>query len=116
MGRAARRGIAGDRWRALRRRARLGRRDAGHQENPERAGRLMAGITLDAGGLIALDRSDRRIVVLLARARATHARVTVPATALAQAVRRPEQQVRLPRLPSPPTPNALALLPGDATE
>ena len=29
----------------------------------------MAGITLDAGGLIALDRDDRRVVVLLARAR-----------------------------------------------
>ena len=29
----------------------------------------MAGITMDAGGLIAVDRNDRRIVVLLARAR-----------------------------------------------
>ena len=28
----------------------------------------MAGVTLDAGGLIALDRDDRRIVVVLARA------------------------------------------------
>src|SRR5256885_16177705 len=95
MGRAARRGIAGDRWRALRRRARLGRRDAWHRETPGRAGRLMAGITLDAGGLIALDRDDRRVVVLLARARETGARVTIPATALAQAIRRPEQQARL---------------------
>ncbi len=48
----------------------------------------MPGITLDAGGLIALDRSDRRVVALLARARETGARVTVPATALAQAIRR----------------------------
>ena len=31
----------------------------------------MAGVTLDAGGLIALDRDDRRMVVLLARARET---------------------------------------------
>lgn len=29
----------------------------------------MPGVTLDAGGLIALDRDDRRMVVLLARAR-----------------------------------------------
>ena len=46
----------------------------------------MPGVTLDAGGLIALDRNDRRVVVLLARARETGARVTVPATALAQAM------------------------------
>ena len=58
----------------------------------------MPGVTLDAGGLIALDRDDRRVVVLLARARETGARVTVPASALAQAIRRPERQVRLSRL------------------
>lgn len=58
----------------------------------------MPGVTLDAGGLIALDRNDRRVVVLLARARETGARVTVPATALAQAIRRPERQARLARL------------------
>src|SRR5436189_25797 len=115
MGRAARRGIARDRWRALRRRARLGRRDARHQENREGAGRLMAGITLDAGGLIALDRDDRRVVVLLARARETGARVTVPATALAQAIRRPEQQVRLSRLVRQPTTDVFALDRVDAT-
>jgi hypothetical protein len=43
----------------------------------------MSGVTLDAGGLIALDRDDRRVVVLLARARETGATVTVPASALA---------------------------------
>jgi predicted nucleic acid-binding protein len=58
----------------------------------------MPGVTLDAGGLIALDRDDRRVVVLLARARETGAQVTVPASALAQAIRRPERQVRLSRL------------------
>ena len=47
----------------------------------------MPGVTLDAGGLIALDRNDGRVVILLARAHLTRARVTVPATALAQAVR-----------------------------
>ena len=37
---------------------------------------------MDAGGLIAVDRNDRRTVVLLARARETGSRVTVPASAL----------------------------------
>lgn len=57
----------------------------------------MAGLTLDTGGLIAIDRNNRRVVALLARARETGARVTVPSTALAQA-RKPERQVRLTRL------------------
>jgi predicted nucleic acid-binding protein len=75
----------------------------------------MAGITLDAGGLIALDRDDRRVVVLLARARETGARVTIPASALAQAIRRPEQQVRLSRLVRQPTTDVFALDRVDAT-
>ncbi|HEV8279503.1 MAG TPA: hypothetical protein VGQ26_27950 [Streptosporangiaceae bacterium] len=75
----------------------------------------MAGVTFDAAGLIALDRGDRRIVVLLARARETSARVTIPATALAQAVRRPEQQVRLARLVRQPTTDVIALDRVDAT-
>jgi hypothetical protein len=60
----------------------------------------MPGVTLDAGGLIALDRNDRRVVVLLARARETGARITIPATALAQAIRRPDRQARLARQPT----------------
>ena len=44
-------------------------------------------MTMDAGALIAVDRNDRRVLVLLARARETGSQVTVPATALAQAVR-----------------------------
>jgi hypothetical protein len=75
----------------------------------------MAGITLDAGGLIAMDRDDRRVVVLLARARETAARVTIPATALAQAIRRPERQVRLARLVRQPTTDVIALDRVDAT-
>jgi predicted nucleic acid-binding protein len=75
----------------------------------------MAGITLDAGGLIALGRDDRRVVVLLARARETGARVTIPATALAQAIRRPEHQVRLARLVRQPTTDVIALDRVDAT-
>jgi hypothetical protein len=58
----------------------------------------MRGVTLDAGALIAIDRGDRRVLVLLARGSETGARVTVPASALAQAIRRPERQVRLARL------------------
>jgi hypothetical protein len=75
----------------------------------------MPGVTLDAGGLIALDRNDRRVVVLLARARETGARVTVPATALAQAIRRPDRQVRLARLIRQPTTDVADLGRGDAT-
>jgi predicted nucleic acid-binding protein len=75
----------------------------------------MPGVTLDAGGLIALDRDDRRVVVLLARARETGARVTVPASALAQAVRRPDRQVRLSRLIRQPTTDVISLDRVDAT-
>jgi predicted nucleic acid-binding protein len=75
----------------------------------------MPGVTLDAGALIALDRNDRRVVVLLARARETGARITVPATALAQAVRQPDRQVRLARLIRQPTTDVIALDRVDAT-
>jgi predicted nucleic acid-binding protein len=69
----------------------------------------MPGVTLDAGGLIALDRDDRRVVVLLARARETGIRVTVPASVLAQAIRRPDRQVRLSRLIRQPTTDVISL-------
>jgi len=75
----------------------------------------MPGVTLDVGGLIALDRDDRRVVVLLARARETGAQVTVPAPALAQAIRRPERQVRLSRLIRQPGTDVIALDRVDAT-
>ena len=75
----------------------------------------MPGVTLDAGALIALDRNDRRVVVLLARARETGARVTIPATALAQAVRQPDRQVRLARLIRQPATDVIALDRVDAT-
>jgi len=76
---------------------------------------MMPGVTLDADALIALDRNDRRVAVLLARARETGARITVPATALAQAVRRPDRQVRLARLIRQPTTDVIALDRVDAT-
>jgi len=75
----------------------------------------MRGVTLDAGGLIALDRDDRRVVVLLARARETGARVTVPASALAQAIRRPDRQARLSRLIRQPGTDVIDLDRVDAT-
>jgi predicted nucleic acid-binding protein len=56
------------------------------------------GITFDAGGLIALDRNDRRVLTLIARAAERGMRITIPATALAQAIRNPARQARLSRL------------------
>jgi predicted nucleic acid-binding protein len=73
------------------------------------------GVTLDAGGLIALDRDDRRVIILLARAAEARGRITVPASALAQAIRRPERQARLARLIRQPTTDVVALDRVDAT-
>lgn len=75
----------------------------------------MPGLTFDAGGLIALDGGDRRVIVLLERAAVTHAAVTVPATALAQAMRRPDRQVRLARLVRQPATTVVPLDRVDAT-
>ena len=72
-------------------------------------------MTMDAGALIAVDRNDRRVLVLLARARETGSRVTVPASALAQAVRHPERQARLARLLRQPTTDVVPLDRVDAT-
>ena len=58
----------------------------------------MSGITFDAGGLIALDRNDRQVLTLLACATERGMRITIPATALAQAIRNPAKQARLSRL------------------
>ncbi len=69
----------------------------------------MSGVTLDAGALIALDRNDRRVIVLLARATETGSRVTIPAGALAQAIRQPERQARLSRLIRQPGTAVIAL-------
>ena len=58
----------------------------------------VSGITFDAGGLIALERNDRRVVSLLATAVEDGDRIIVPATALAQVIRNPAKQVRLWRM------------------
>jgi predicted nucleic acid-binding protein len=76
----------------------------------------MPGITMDAGGLIALDRNDRRVIVLLARAFETASPVTIPASALAQAMRTPDRQARLSRLIRQPTTNVIALDQVDAVQ
>ena len=76
---------------------------------------MTVGITFDTGGLISLDRDDRRLIVLLARAAEAGARLTVPATALAQAIRRPDRQVRLARLIRQPTTDVVVLDRVDAT-
>ena len=69
----------------------------------------MTGITLDAGPLIALDRNHRRVLVLIARAMESGMRVTVPATALAQAIRNPAKQARLSRLIRQPLTDVIPL-------
>jgi hypothetical protein len=56
------------------------------------------GITFDAGGLIALERNDRRVFSILDTALEDGDRIIVPATALAQVIRNPGKQVRLWRM------------------
>jgi hypothetical protein len=75
----------------------------------------LSGITFDAGGLIALDRNDRRILALIARAMERGLRITIPATALAQAIRNPARQVRLSRLIRQPGTDLVPLDGLDAT-
>ena len=63
----------------------------------------MSGVTLDAGALIAIDRNSRAVIALLERARSQGHTVIIPATALAQAIRNPQQQARLSRLVRQPS-------------
>jgi hypothetical protein len=72
-------------------------------------------MTFDAGGLIALDRNDRRVIALLARAQERRLRITIPATALAQAMRNPARQARLSRLIRQPVTDLVPLDGPDAT-
>jgi hypothetical protein len=58
----------------------------------------MPGLTFDAGGLIAFERADRRLDVLLRSIRMAGESVTIPATVLAQVIRDPRRQARLARL------------------
>jgi predicted nucleic acid-binding protein len=56
------------------------------------------GVTFDAGGLIALERGDRRVFAILDTALEDGDRIVVPATVLAQVIRNPAKQARLWRL------------------
>ena len=75
----------------------------------------MNGITFDAGGLIALERNDRRVLALLARARERGMPITIPATVVAQVMRNPSRQARLTRLMRQVSTNLIALDGPDAT-
>jgi predicted nucleic acid-binding protein len=76
---------------------------------------MSPGATFDTGGLIALDRNNRQAIVLVVRATEVGARITIPATALAQAIRRPERQARLSRLIRQPNTDVIALDRVDST-
>jgi predicted nucleic acid-binding protein len=65
--------------------------------------------------LIAVDRNDRRVLALVARAAERGLRITIPATALAQAIRNPARQVRLCRLIRQASSDVIALNGPDAT-
>lgn len=56
-----------------------------------------AGITLDAGALIALDRGDKRMIALLHRALVQHLKLRVPSGVVGQAWRDGRVQVTLAR-------------------
>jgi predicted nucleic acid-binding protein len=56
-----------------------------------------AGITLDAGALIALDRGDKRLIALLARALAHRLKLRVPSGVVGQAWRDGRMQATLAR-------------------
>jgi len=58
----------------------------------------VSGLTLDAGGLIAFERNDRRVVALIARSVDLAEPFAIPAGALAQVWRDGRAQVRLARL------------------
>lgn len=77
----------------------MGEKDAllAEARNQATAGGLN-GITFDAGGLIALERNDRRVLSILHAALEDGDRIIVPATALAQVIRDPAKQVRLWRM------------------
>jgi hypothetical protein len=62
-----------------------------------RARAAAAGITLDAGALIALDRGDRRMIALLDEALAQRRSLRIPAAVVGQAWRDGRTQVALAR-------------------
>ena len=75
----------------------------------------MKGLTLDAGALIAIDNNDRKMLALLAQTDQLGLRITIPSTALAQAMRNPARQARLSRLIRQPDTDLVKLDGPDAT-
>ena len=75
----------------------------------------MKGLTLDAGALIAIDNNDRKMLALLAQTGQLGLRITIPSTALAQAMRNPARQARLSRLIRQPDTDLVKLDGPDAT-
>jgi predicted nucleic acid-binding protein len=77
----------------------VGEKDAlGAKARDQAAKGRVNGIVFDAGGLIALERNDRRVFSILDTALEDGDRIIVPATALAQVIRNPARQVRLWRM------------------
>ena len=63
----------------------------------------MSSLVLDSGALIAFERSNRRVLALLARAQEMGARLRIPAGVVGQVWRDGRKQVRLARLLSSST-------------
>lgn len=59
---------------------------------------MMTGLTLDAGALIAFERTERKVIALLARALERDLAIVIPAGVVAQVWRDGRRQVRLARL------------------
>ena len=80
----------------------MGQEDALTAKAPDQDGQAaegrVRGITFDAGGLIALERNDRRVLSIIQTVLEDDDRIIVPATALAQVIRNPAKQVRLWRM------------------
>ena len=77
----------------------MGEKDALGAKARNQAGEgRVNGVVFDAGGLIALERNDRRVFSILDTALEDGDRIIVPATALAQVIRNPARQVRLWRM------------------
>jgi hypothetical protein len=77
----------------------MGEKDAlGAKARNRAADGRVNGIVFDAGGLIALERNNRRVFSILDTALQDGDRIIVPATALAQVIRNPARQVRLWRM------------------
>lgn len=69
----------------------------------------MSGVVLDTGALIALERGDRTVRVLVDEARRKRATLTLPAGCIAKAWRDPPRQARLASFLRSPAVDVIAL-------